>query len=114
MSRRTLETPLHASLVRPILLGGAERHHCPFPVGVSSVPPHIVPLGSHPGIEMHVEGFGPARETFRRHGLRRNEVFELISYTILRGQSHNAQIEDESIARFPPTERPSARPERTT
>ena len=25
MSRRTLETPLHASLVRPILLGGAER-----------------------------------------------------------------------------------------
>jgi hypothetical protein len=47
-----------------------------------------------------VEGFGPARETFRRHGLRRNEVFELISYTILRGQSHNAQIEDESIARI--------------
>lgn len=47
-----------------------------------------------------VEGFARARTSFRDHGLRRAEIYELISYTILRGQSNNGPIDEDAVARI--------------
>jgi hypothetical protein len=44
-------------------------------------------------------GFAEARETFRAHKLRRDEVYEFMAYTILRGQCANGPIPEERVRR---------------
>lgn len=45
-----------------------------------------------------INSFAKARAVFRRHKLRRDEVFELISHLIRRGQAKNGPLEDERVS----------------